>query len=303
MMLDELDGSTEKIEQLVDVGEQAEEALNVLVMLSQLLLLRGELGMDKGQFEAAHKCFSEAYTISLKISDEVAAARCKRSEGMLLLMKKDIKGSEQALDEAIRLCRNAGDGKEEVETVKLVAQLHEGRDSKFEHCCELFHHALETLQAEGDMEAVTATLLVLGQFRLRKHLADTEKDGDLEFAELEMTDLDIQGAVAYLQSQLADAGGGGGELEDELKCKLAEAQTACGTIKMLIGDQPAAEEALGRACKFYKEMVDDDGWVLASPGLVCPVSLYVSLPVFSPTQRTKPLLQSLLQSIPHISNT
>jgi hypothetical protein len=140
--------------------------------------------MDKGQFEAAHKCLSEAYTISLKISDEVAAARCKRSEGMLLLMKKDVKGSEQALDEAIRLCRNAGDGKEEVETVKLVAQLHEGRDSKFEHCCELFHHALETLQAEGDMEAVTATLLVLGQFRLRKHLADTEKDGDLEFAEL-----------------------------------------------------------------------------------------------------------------------
>jgi hypothetical protein len=106
-----------------------------------------------------------------------------------------------------------------------------------------------------------------------------------------------------LQSQLADAGDGGGELEDEPKCKLAEAQTACGTIKMLIGDQPSAEEALGQACKFYKEMGDDDGWVLASPGLVCPVSLYVSLPVFSPTQRTKPLLQSLLQSIPHISNT
>jgi tetratricopeptide (TPR) repeat protein len=114
-----LDGSTEKIEQLVAVGEQAEEALNVLVMLSQLLLLRGELGMEKGQFEAAHKCFSEAYTISLKISDEVAAARCKCSEGMLLHMKKDVKGYEQALDEAIRLCLNAGDGKEEVETSSL----------------------------------------------------------------------------------------------------------------------------------------------------------------------------------------
>lgn len=262
MMLDELDGTTEKIEELVEAGEQAEQALNVLVMLSQLLLLRGELGMDKGQFDAARKCFSEAYAISLKISDEVAAARCKRSEGMLLLMRKDVKGSEKALDEAIALCRSAGDGKEEVETVKLVAQLHEGRDSKFEHCCELFHHALEALQAEGDMEAVNATLLVLGQFRLRKHLADTEKGGDLEFAELEMTDLDIQGGLAYLQSQLAEAGDGGGEAEDELKSKLAEAHTACGTIKMLIGDQPAAEEALGQACKYYEEMGDDDGLVL-----------------------------------------
>jgi hypothetical protein len=100
------------------VGEQAEEP-HILVMLSQLLLLRGELGMDKGQFEAAHKRFSEAYTISLKISDEVAAAQCKHSESMLLLMKKEVKGSEQPLDEAIRLCQNAGDGKEEVETSSL----------------------------------------------------------------------------------------------------------------------------------------------------------------------------------------
>jgi hypothetical protein len=46
------------------------------------------------------------------------------------------------------------------------------------------------------METVTVKLLVLGQFRLRKHLADTEKDCDLEFAELEMTDLDIQGVIA-----------------------------------------------------------------------------------------------------------
>ena len=53
------------------------------------------------------------------------AARCKRSEGMLLLMRKDIKGAEAALDEAIQLCRKAGDGKEEAETVNLIAQLHE----------------------------------------------------------------------------------------------------------------------------------------------------------------------------------
>ena len=38
---------------------------------------------------------------------------------MLLHMKKDVKGSEQALDEAIRLCLNVGDGKEEVETSSL----------------------------------------------------------------------------------------------------------------------------------------------------------------------------------------
>ena len=47
LILDNLDGSTDKIEQLVEAGEQAEEALNVVVMLSQLLLLRGELSMDR----------------------------------------------------------------------------------------------------------------------------------------------------------------------------------------------------------------------------------------------------------------
>jgi len=32
-------------------------------------------------------------------------------------------------------------------------------------------------------------------------------------------------------------GGSTGETEDEVKVKLAEALTACGTVKMLLGDQ------------------------------------------------------------------
>lgn len=259
LMMEKLDGSTEKIEELVEAGEQAENALNVLVMLSQLLQLRGELGMDKGHFEAARADLSEAFAISVKISDEVAAARCRRSEGMLLLMRKDIKGAEEALSEAIQLCRSAGDGKEEVETVKLVTQLYEGRDSKFDHCCELFHHALEALQRDGDIDAVNSTLLLLGQFRLRKHLSDTESGTEMEFAQLEMTDLDIQGAVTYFQAQLDEAGDCAGEAEDGLRSKMAESLTASGTIKMLLGDQPGAEAALKDACRMYKDMEDEDG--------------------------------------------
>ena len=279
MLLAHLDGSTEKLEELVEAGQQAEEALNVLVMLSQLLLLRGELSTDKAAFTDAAQHFAEAHSIALKISDEAMAARCKRSEGMLLLMRKDIKGAEAALDEAIQLCRKAGDGKEEAETVNLITQLHEGRDAKFDHCCELFHHALEALQAEGDMDAVNSTLLKLGQFRLRKHLGDTEKGGDPEkfkqFAEayavlsdvekkriydstgeLEMTDLDIQGAVSHYQTQVA---AGGGEELQLAQGKLAEALTASGTIKMLLGDQPGAEEALDAAHKLYGDIGDEDG--------------------------------------------
>jgi tetratricopeptide (TPR) repeat protein len=256
MLLAHLDGSTEKLEELVEAGQQAEEALNVLVMLSQLLLLRGELSTDKAAFTDAAQHFAEAHSIALKISDEAMAARCKRSEGMLLLMKKDIKGAEAALDEAIQLCRKAGDGKEEAETVNLITQLHEGRDAKFDHCCELFHHALEALQAEGDMDAVNSTLLKLGQFRLRKHLGDTEKGGEIEFAELEMTDLDIQGAVSHYQTQVA---AGGGEELQLAQGKLAEALTASGTIKMLLGDQPGAEEALDAAHKLYGDIGDEDG--------------------------------------------
>merc|ERR1712216_16632 len=102
---------------------------------------------------------------------------------------------------------------------KLIAQLHEGRASSFDYCCELFHQALEALQAEGDMDAVNETLLQMGQFRLRKHLADTESGAEMEYAEVEMTDLDIQGAVSHFQAQLSEAetDGGGDALRDEGK--------------------------------------------------------------------------------------
>ena len=71
LLLAHLDGSTEKLEELVEAGDQAEAALNILVMLSQLLLLRGELRTDKALFAEAASDFSQAYSISLKICDEV----------------------------------------------------------------------------------------------------------------------------------------------------------------------------------------------------------------------------------------
>mmetsp|Transcript_74329 Transcript_74329/g.108991 ORF Transcript_74329/g.108991 Transcript_74329/m.108991 type:complete len:107 (-) Transcript_74329:289-609(-) len=91
----------------------------------------------------------------------------------------------------------------------------------------------------------------------------------MEFAELEMTDLDIQGAVTFFQAQLAE--GLGGEMEDEVKVKLAEALTACGTVKMLLGDQPGAEEALGQARSLYTQLGDEDG-ELSAAGLLTDVT-------------------------------
>ncbi|EKX50789.1 hypothetical protein GUITHDRAFT_103379 [Guillardia theta CCMP2712] len=247
-LLVQLDGTQEKIEALLDSDVTLESALDILVMRSQLLLMSAELNMDSGSFAAAMSELDEAQSISEKLSDEVAAARCIRTRGMLLLMRREIHAAEEALLRAVALCKSAGDMQEEVETLKLLLRLHRDRPKMFDRCCELYHQMLEALQAAGNMLEVNKTLLELGQFRLKKHLADTEGGSELEFAELEMTDLDLQGALSFFE----------GEESDNEDC-LAEALIATGTVKMLLGDQAASIDALERARALYERQGDEDG--------------------------------------------
>ena len=59
---------------------------------------------------------------------------------------------------------------------------------------------LEAHQADGDTAAVNSALLQLGQFRLQRHLADTSSGVELSFAQLEMTDMDLSGALEYFSA-------------------------------------------------------------------------------------------------------
>ncbi len=56
---------------------------------------------------------------------------------------------------------------------------------------------LEAHQSDGDTAAVNLALLQLGQFRLQRHLADTSSGVELSFAQLEMTDMDLSGALEH----------------------------------------------------------------------------------------------------------
>mmetsp|Transcript_80088 Transcript_80088/g.214390 ORF Transcript_80088/g.214390 Transcript_80088/m.214390 type:complete len:134 (+) Transcript_80088:138-539(+) len=102
--------------------------------------------------------------------------------------------------------------------------------------------------------------------RLRRHLGDTSSGKDVDFAELEMTDMDLSSALQAI-TDIADGTSKGQEDGDEdgagssksAIARLAEALTAVGTVKMLLGDQPAAVDALERARAEYDNRGDDEG--------------------------------------------
>lgn len=247
-LLSSLDGTQEKVVEVMDGGEACEKSLDALVTEAQLRQLRGELLLDLGKLSEAEQELEIARTLSVKLCDDVAVGRCLRSEGMRLLMKKELNKAEEKLEAAVKCCHQAEDPKEEAATLKLLIPLYKATPNRYDRCCECFHQMLEALQAEGDMEGVSATLLDLGNFRLNRHLNDTTGGSELEFAELEMTDLDLQGALQYYQEN-------GGEDPSQLP----EVLVSVGTIKMLLGDQAASVAALEQAKQLYEEQKDDDG--------------------------------------------
>ena len=96
----------------------------------------------------------------------------------------------------------AGETKDEAATLQLLIDLYKGRANMYDRVCELYHELLEALSAEEDARGVNTALLQLGQFRLQKHLADTATGSELVFAELEMTDMDLGGALEFFAAQV-----------------------------------------------------------------------------------------------------
>lgn len=96
----------------------------------------------------------------------------------------------------------AGESKEEAATLRLLIDLYKNSENQYERVCELHHELLEALSAEEDSEGINVALLQLGQFRLQRHLADTSNGAELAYAELEMTDMDLSGALEYFSQQV-----------------------------------------------------------------------------------------------------
>jgi tetratricopeptide (TPR) repeat protein len=277
-VLNALDGSHDKLVEVMESGDALEGALDVLVTEMQVLQLRAEAFMDKGQTKEARGDLEECEMVSTKLCDDAAIARCLRTRGMLCLMRKEVKEAASLLERAVERCREAEEPSEEAYALKLLIKLHSESAQMYDRVCELYHQLLEAHQSGDNTGAVSETLLDLGQFRLRRHLTDLEKGVELEFADLEMTDMDLGGAVSALEAaaEAGDDDGGAGDTDevDEATGEacheadgrrrapavlLAEALTAVGTLKMLLGDQEEATGALERASGIYRARGDADG--------------------------------------------
>lgn len=279
-VLNALDGSQDKLVEVMDSGEALEGALDVLVTETQVLQLRAEAFMDKGKTKEAQADLEECEMVSTKLCDDIAIGRCLRTRGMLCLMRKEVEEAADFLERAVERCREAQESKEEAYSLKLLIKLHSERGQLFDYVCGLYHQLLEAHESGDDTAAVSETLLDMGQYRLTRHLTDLEKGIELEFADLEMTDLDLSGAVAALEAavEAGDDDGGADEIDEEDEAGagqgegvlgvgrkrspavlLAEALTAAGTLKMLLGDQEEATGALERASGIYRDRGDVDG--------------------------------------------
>eukprot|EP00291_Cryptomonas_curvata_P008207 CAMPEP_0172190822 /NCGR_PEP_ID=MMETSP1050-20130122/23334_1 /TAXON_ID=233186 /ORGANISM="Cryptomonas curvata, Strain CCAP979/52" /LENGTH=77 /DNA_ID=CAMNT_0012865753 /DNA_START=125 /DNA_END=354 /DNA_ORIENTATION=+ len=73
-LLEKLDGSQEKVEETIEQGPEYERLLDALVTQAQLLSLRGEVAMDRGQGGQAEEDLAAARSLSEKLCDDTAAA-------------------------------------------------------------------------------------------------------------------------------------------------------------------------------------------------------------------------------------
>jgi hypothetical protein len=93
---------------------------------------------------------------------------------------------------------SAGEGKQESDTLVLVAQLHEDSCDRFELCLQYYQEALDAIgQGADDAQPldVAALMLKLASARLKKHLKDASTGAETEFADLEATEEELRFVV------------------------------------------------------------------------------------------------------------
>lgn len=90
---------------------------------------------------------------------------------------------------------SAGEGKQESDTLILLAQLHEDSCDGFDNCLQYYQQALDAIgQGAEDAEPsdVASIMLKLASARLKKHLKDASAGAETEFADLEATEEELR---------------------------------------------------------------------------------------------------------------
>jgi hypothetical protein len=104
-MLRELDGDMQTIASLVSKSGAWEEALDAIMLESEILLLKSQLQSDIGEWASAVESLESAILIAHKLGDDFAHAKALRQWGLMALMQQQPARAEELLVKSARLFR------------------------------------------------------------------------------------------------------------------------------------------------------------------------------------------------------
>ena len=101
----ELDGNMQTISSLVSKSDAWEEALDAIMLESEILLLQSQLQSDIGEWAPAVESLESAILIAHKLGDDFAHAKALRQWGLMSLMQQQPARAEEYLAKSARFFR------------------------------------------------------------------------------------------------------------------------------------------------------------------------------------------------------
>lgn len=105
VVMGELDGNMQKIASLLSQAPGWEEALDAIMLESEMLLLNSQLQSDVGEWTSAAESLESAILIAQKLGDEFAHAKALRQWGLMSLMQQQPARAEELFKRSARLFR------------------------------------------------------------------------------------------------------------------------------------------------------------------------------------------------------
>jgi tetratricopeptide (TPR) repeat protein len=105
VVMRELDGNMQTIASLLAQAPGWEEALDAIMLESEILLLKSQLQSDLGHWSPSAESLEAAILIAQKLGDEFAHAKALRQWGLMSLMQQMPAKAEELFKRSARLFR------------------------------------------------------------------------------------------------------------------------------------------------------------------------------------------------------
>jgi hypothetical protein len=105
VVMQELDGNMQTISSLLSKAAGWEQALDAVMLESEILLLKSQFHSDVGEWAAAVESLEHAILIAQKLGDEFAHAKALRQWGLMSLMQQQPARAEELFKRSSHLFR------------------------------------------------------------------------------------------------------------------------------------------------------------------------------------------------------